>query len=162
MKYYKSLFLGMMILCSSGLIAGESVVTDGKIVFQTLYSDGTTNTWTEADLVQALGLLNRKYHRDVSSPAGRREWHGKLKVEIIDEDALTKTEIYEDGTSFSSKFKQITPIQAVDSANSKLPSVRTNGIPVSLARARIQWAQEQAITNTVTKVVYAGDNQNAE
>ena len=32
---------------------------ESDVVFVTLKADGSTNTWTQADLVAALGLLNR-------------------------------------------------------------------------------------------------------
>ncbi len=47
-------------------------------VVATLKSDGTTNLWTEADLVDALGLLNRRYWRDMETASGRRDWHGAV------------------------------------------------------------------------------------
>ena len=146
----------LILACALFLAAsacGEEV--KGDIVFQTLYSDGTTNTWTQADLVAALGLLNRKYHRDCETSSGRKAWHGRLKTEIIDEDKLTKTEIYEDGTAFTKSFQVITPSQAVAVAN-KNRLANTNGIPARLAQARILRLQEQSTTNIVTKVLEAG------
>lgn len=47
-------------------------------VVATLKSDGSTNLWTEADLVDALGLLNRRYWRDMGSDEGRKAWHGAV------------------------------------------------------------------------------------
>ena len=127
-----------------------------KAVFTTLKSDGSTNVWTQADLVAALGLLNRKYHRDCETSTGRRAWHGKLKKEIVNTNDLTKTEIYEDGTSFSLPAKIITPSKAVAAAN-KNRLANTNGIPARLAQARLLRAQEKATTNVVEKVVKAGE-----
>ena len=147
----------LIILCAIFLAAsvcGEEV--KGDIVFQTLYSDGTTNTWTQADLVAALGLLNRKYHRDCETQSGRKAWHGRLKTEIIDEDKSTKTEIYEDGTAFTKAFQVITPSQAVANANKNLLA-NTNGIPARLAQARLLRNQEKATTNVVEKVLKAGE-----
>lgn len=130
-----------------------------KVVFTTQLEDGSTNTWTQADLVAALGLLNRKYHRDCESPKGRKAWHGRLAKEIIDEDAETKTEVHEDGTTFVYHYRKVTPAQAVKDHNSRLTTVNTNGIPVSLARARLRYAEDKQTTNTVTQVLVAGESK---
>lgn len=57
------------------VVAGLSDLTN---VVATLRSDGTTNLWTAADLQDALGLLNRRYWRDMATESGRRSWHGKI------------------------------------------------------------------------------------
>lgn len=129
-----------------------------KVVFTTQLEDGSTNTWTQADLVAALGLLNRKYHRDCEGAGGRKSWHGRLTKEVVDEDAETKTEVYEDGTTFVYKFKKVTPQQAVKDYNNRL-NVKTNGVPASLARARLKRAKEIQTTNTVTEVLVAGESK---
>jgi hypothetical protein len=105
-------------------------------------------------LVKALGLLNRKYHRDCETAGGRKAWHGKLKKEIVNTNELTKTEVYEDGTSFTYKHKIITPAQAVKDYNSRLS---TNGVPARIAAARLRRMQEKATTNIVNQVLKAGD-----
>lgn len=128
---------------------------DTNVVFTTLMADGSTNTWTQSDLVQALGLLNRKYHREIAAPAGRKEWHGRLVKEIIDEDAETKTEIHEDGTTFVYRFKVVTPSQAVTDSNEKLVA-NTNGVPAALAAARLRRVQEIQTTNVVNQVITSG------
>ena len=110
---------------------------------------------SKGDLVAALGLLNRKYHRDCETSTGRRAWHGKLKKEIVNTNDLTKTEIYEDGTSFSLPAKIITPSKAVAAAN-KNRLANTNGIPARLAQARMLRLQEQATTNIVEKIITPG------
>lgn len=135
-------------------LIGKAASIESDVIFTTQYSDGRTNTWTQADLVQALGLLNRKYHRDCESASGRKAWHGKLKREIINTNDLTKTEVYEDGTSFTYKFKIKTPIQAVKAYNSRLS---TNGIPARIAAARLKRMQEKQTTNTVNQVFKAGE-----
>lgn len=50
---------------------------DDPVVAATLRADGSTNTWTQADLQAALGLMNRMYWRDQETDAGRRKWHGE-------------------------------------------------------------------------------------
>lgn len=140
---------------------GEMLETNDpdKVVFTTQLEDGSTNTWTQSDLVAALGLLNRKYHRDCESPNGRKAWHGRLAKEIIDEDAETKTEVHEDGTTFVYKYKKITPSQAVKDHNSRLTTVKTNGVPASLARARLARVREMQTTNIVSEVLVAGESK---
>lgn len=130
-------------------------VSSNGVVFTTLKSDGTPNTWTQEDLVKALGLLNRKYHRDCETAAGRKAWHGKLKREKIDEEAQIKIQTFEDGTAFTNKWKIVTPSVAVSNANRKV-LVNTNGIPARLAQARMRRAQEKATTNIVTQVLTPG------
>lgn len=130
-----------------------------KVVFTTQLEDGSTNTWTQADLVAALGLLNRKYHRDCEGAGGRISWHGRLTKEVVDEDAETKTEVYEDGTTFVYRYRKVTPSQAVKDHNSKLTTVKTNGIPVSLARARLKYAADKQTTNVVNQVLIAGETK---
>ena len=50
---------------------------DDPVVAATLRADGSTNTWTQADLQAALGLMNRMYWRDQETDAGRKRWHGE-------------------------------------------------------------------------------------
>ena len=142
------------IACAAAWTAKSDPI-ESDVVFVTLKADGSTNTWTQADLVAALGLLNRKYHRDCETASGRKAWHGKLKREIVNTNDLTKTEIYEDGTSFSIPAKIVTPSQAVATAN-KNRLATTNGIPARLAQARVLRMQEQSTTNIVTVVLEAG------
>jgi hypothetical protein len=129
-------------------------ISDTNVVFTTLYSDGKPNAWTQADLVEALGLLNRKYHRDCETPSGRKAWHGRLKKEIINTNDLTRTEVYEDGKTFTAKWKLVTPAVAVSNANKRV-MLSTNGIPAKLAAARLRRQQEKATTNIVTTVLKA-------
>jgi hypothetical protein len=129
-------------------------ISDTNVVFTTLYSDGKPNAWTQEDLVEALGLLNRKYHRDCETPSGRKAWHGRLKKEIINTNDLTRTEVYEDGKTFTAKWKLVTPAVAVSNANKRV-MLSTNGIPAKLAAARLRRQQEKATTNIVTTVLKA-------
>ena len=153
--------LQLVTVCIAAAIACAATWTakadtiESDVVFVTLKADGSTNTWTQADLVAALGLLNRKYHRDCETSTGRRAWHGKLKKEIVNTNDLTKTEVYEDGTTFSMPAKIVTPSQAVANAN-KNRLANTNGIPAKLAQARLLRAQEKATTNIVEKIITPG------
>ena len=81
------------VLCI-GIHAAESIIA------ATLRSDGSTNTWTQADLQDALGLLNRKYWRDMESRDGRRMWHGTPRHHYVTnaaERTVERIEIYPDG-----------------------------------------------------------------
>ena len=124
-----------------------------EIVAQTLFSDGTTNTWTQADLIAALQLINRKYHRDCERADGRRAWHGNLVGQSVDTNLLVKTETYSDGTSFTFPFQPNTAAENVAAANAKLKTSMTKGVPTALAEARERRQAEKATTNTVTVTV---------
>ena len=158
----KLMFMAVAIFATTTFAdIGEMIESNdpNKVVFITQLEDGSTNTWTQADLVAALGLLNRKYHRDCEGVSGRKAWHGRLAKEIVDEDAETKTEVYEDGTTFVYQFRKVTPSQAVKDHNSRLNTVKTNGVPASLARARLARAKEVQTTNTVSEVLIAGGSK---
>jgi adenosyl cobinamide kinase/adenosyl cobinamide phosphate guanylyltransferase len=155
LKLAKILFILAAIIIGV-IIARAAEPVSSDVVFVTQYSDGTTNTWTQADLVAALGLLNRKYHRDCKNAQGRKAWHGKLKREIVNTNELTKTEIYEDGTSFTYKHRINTPAQAVANRNKRI-MLTTNGVPARIAAARAKRMREIETTNTVNQVLKAGE-----
>ena len=97
-----------------------------QVVAQTLFSDGTTNTWTQADLIAALQLINRKYHRDCERGDGRKAWHGKLMLQTVvtNGETLVKTERHEDGTEFTFEAPYIPPAVAVSNRRAARPSAR--------------------------------------
>ena len=132
-----------------------------QVVAQTLFSDGTTNTWTQADLIAALQLMNRKYHRDCERAEGRRDWHGKLVGQSVttNGETLVKTERHEDGTVFTFEAPYVPPAVAVSNANAKLKTTMTKGVPTALAAARLRREQEKATTNIVTVTVTAGGDR---
>jgi len=123
-------------------------------VVTTLLADGSTNSWTQADLVAALQLMNRKYHRDVETDAGRKAWHGKIVSTVVDTNALVKVTTYEDGTEFRDPFKVITPVASAQARAAQI-SVHTNGMPARLAAARLRRATEKAAVSNVTVIVNA-------
>ena len=123
-------------------------------VVTTLLADGSTNSWTQADLVAALQLMNRKYHRDVETESGRKAWHGKLVSTVVDTNALVKVTTYEDGTEFRDPFKVITPVASAQARVAQI-SVSTNGLPARLAAARLRRATEKAAVSNVTVIVNA-------
>ena len=123
-------------------------------VVTTLLADGSTNSWTQADLVAALQLMNRKYHRDVETESGRKAWHGKIVTTVVDTNALVKVTTYEDGTEFRDPFKVITPVASAQARAAQI-SVHTNGLPSRLAAARLRRATEKAAVSNVTVIVNA-------
>ena len=72
----KILFLAIAAVCAVAQ-------ADDPIVAATIRADGTTNTWTQADLQAALGLMNRMYWRDQETDAGRQKWHGERIGEYL-------------------------------------------------------------------------------
>lgn len=144
----------ILTLCVS--LVSLATVADDPIVAQTLFSDGTTNVWTQADLIAALQLMNRKYHRDCETPSGRRAWHGAVVGQTVDTNALVKTETYADGTVFSFPFAS----RSVQASNAKLAMpVTTNGVPAKLAAARLRRQAESQGVSNVTVTVTAGEGR---
>ena len=73
-----------------------------NVVLVTRLADGSTNEWTQVDLVDALGMVNRKYHRDMATDQGRRSWHGAIVPEkctiVTNADGKTfRRDVYADG-----------------------------------------------------------------
>ena len=148
----KSTLCVLCVLC--GLIAAANT----NIVFTTRLSDGSPNTWTLADLQQALELINRKYHRDCRTDSGRAAWHGKRISTVTDASNMVNIVTFEDGTVFRDAAKIKTPAEQVAASNAKRKTtVTTNGVPAALAEARVRRAAEidQGVTN-VTVTIEAG------
>lgn len=81
-----------------------SVTNDQSVVVATLFEDGSTNTWTAADLQAALGLMNRKYHREQETESGRVTWHGKRMGQYVLDDGnggQCLVQLYEDGFAWT-------------------------------------------------------------
>ena len=134
---------------------------DDPVVIQTLFSDGTTNTWRRSELVTALQLVNRKYHRDCEGGSGRKAWHGRLVRQTVATNGteLVKTETHEDGQTFTFRSRYVPPAEAVSNANERLKTTLVKGVPRALAKARLRRLQEKATTNTVPVVVTAGGDR---
>ena len=148
----KSTLCALCVLC--GLIAAANT----NVVFTTRLSDGSPNTWTLADLQQALELINRKYHRDCRTDSGRAAWHGKRISTVTDASNMVSVVTFEDGTVFRDAAIIKTPAEQVAAANAKRKTtVTTNGIPAALAAARRRRAAEidQGVTN-ITITIEAG------
>ena len=80
-----------------------------NVVLVTRLADGSTNAWTQVDLVDALGMVNRKYHRDMATDQGRRSWHGAIVPEkctiVTNADGKTfRRDVYADGYSHDTPF----------------------------------------------------------
>ena len=94
-----------------------------SVVAATLRDDGSTNTWTQTDLTDALGLMNRKYWRDMESPSGRSQWHGRIVESHLETNETTRViqrvDQYADGFVWrekGSKRRALTPDEAADVA----------------------------------------------
>ena len=94
----KAIAILSAVLCAAAL-ADEVVTT-------TLLADGSTNTWTQADLRDALGLMNRMYHRDMETDSGHQKWHGMRIGEYLLPTGITNVhgqarmmvvQLYQDG-----------------------------------------------------------------
>ena len=104
MKHLLALTLSAVLCC--GLSAED------EIVATTLLADGSTNTWTQADLRDALGLMNRMYHRDMATDAGRRKWHGERigqyvlptgETNAAGRAVIARVDLYEDGFAMTNR-----------------------------------------------------------
>ena len=93
-----------LILCFS--IAVACLCQSDEVVATTLRADGSTNTWTAAELQAALGLMNRMYKREVETDAGRRRWHGDRigqyvlptgETNAAGRAVLVRVDLYQDG-----------------------------------------------------------------
>ena len=105
-----------LILCLSAALPlcvksfADEPATNAQIVAETLFEDGTTNTWTQADLKDALGLMNRKYHREQETDAGRAKWHGKRMGQYLLDDGnggQCLVQLYEDGFAWTNAAQRI-------------------------------------------------------
>ena len=131
----------VFVLCV-GIYADDPAPQAGGVVATTLFSDGSTNVWTQADLLAALQLINRKYHRDCETGSGRAAWHGR-------------TEYHDDGQTFTFTSRVVSAAVAVSNANSRLSTTMTRGVPRELAKARMRRAQEKSVVSNVTVSVEA-------
>lgn len=134
-----------------------------NIVLETLYENGDTNAWSQADLKDALGLMNRKYHRDMKTESGRRDWHGeKLNQYLLTNDTtkiIYTVTLYADGYTHTALSKPVRPkdpeaaLKAKLEAAAKAEAVRAAweraNLPPEIAALR-QAQRDAAKTNTVT------------
>ena len=157
MKTMKAIFLAVLGICIYADYADDPSTQTGAVVATTLFSDGSTNTWTQADLLAALQLINRKYHRDCERADGRKAWHGKMRETVTTNEVgeLVKQEIHEDGQTFTFTSRYVTAAAAVSNANSRLTTTMTRGVPSELAKARLRRAREKNTVSNITVTVEA-------
>ena len=131
-------------------------------VVSTLRSDGTTNTWTQADLADALGLMNRKYWRDMKTESGRVAWHGTRISTVEDMTNLTQTVTYEDGYVHVEPFRRLRPLTFAERAalaekrKAAAAAARLAAQPPALRAVEEAREAAASVTNTVT--VHYGAN----
>ena len=132
-------------------------------VLFTQYEDGTINAWTQADLKDALGLMNRKYHRDMKTESGRRAWHGeKLNQYLLTNDTtkiIYMVTLYADGYTHTALSKPVRPKDPEAALKAKLEAAaRAEAVRAAWERANLppeiaalrQAQRDAAKTNTVT------------
>lgn len=138
--------------------AGRS--SAAPVVAETLLSDGTTNRWSQADLVAALGLLNRRYRRDIETESGRRAWHGReVGQTLLTNDAgrLVMRRTYADGFTFDDAARRQTARVAASNMAARVrASLPTNGVSPRVANLRAQSAANAGTTVTNVTVTVGG------
>lgn len=96
-----------LVLIAAPAVNAAAVDWDAATTVTTRNLDGSMNSWNQADLLEALGLINRKYHRDMQTLEGRKAWHGKVVIEQ-DSERCIKLERYEDGLVITNEWKTAT------------------------------------------------------
>ena len=148
-------WLTWLSVCTASPSAGAA-----PVVAETLLADGTTNTWTQADLVAALGLLNRRYRRDIKTPAGRRAWHGaEVGQALLTNDAgrIFMRRTYADGFTYDDAARRLTVQQIASNAVRRVQSqLPTNGVSPRVASRRAQSAANAGTTVTNMTVTVGG------
>jgi len=168
------LILAAAVATSATLPAEEAVAADAGIVAETLRADGTTNTWTAAELQEALGLMNRMYWRDMESENGRERWHGRRLAHAQVTNAQGRVcvaHVYADGLVYTNA-----AVRAWDLRRSPDPEAAAKAaaeraakeaaarraweianLPAELAALRAAQREAEATTNEVAVVVVAGE-----
>ena len=145
------------------LFVAPAVAADQPVV-TTLLSDGRTNTWTQADLVSALQLMNRRYHRDMQSESGRIGWHGKIVRTVVDTNALIMVRYHEDGYAHTNAWqsrnynptdaavaaarRRAARLAALNAKTSSLPAEVSSSVAEKFTRPKVV---ETNVTVTVGK-----------
>lgn len=133
------------------------------VIAETLLSDGSTNAWTQADLVAALGLLNRRYRRDIETESGRKAWHGAETMQTLmtnDAGLVFMRRTYADGFTWDDKARTPTASQAASNAVRAVQALlATKGVSPRLAALRTKAAAALSTTETtITATVDAAAN----
>ena len=158
--------IALIALAACAALIGQAAATNwnaataAPVVAETLLADGTTNTWTQADLVAALGLLNRRYRRDIKTPAGRRAWHGaEVGQALLTNDAgrIFMRRTYADGFTYDDAARRLTVQQIASNAVRRVQSqLPTNGVSPRVASRRAQSAANAGTTVTNMTVTVGG------
>lgn len=158
--------IALIALAACAALIGQAAATNwnaataAPVVAETLLADGTTNTWTQADLVAALGLLNRRYRRDIKTPAGRRAWHGaEVGQALLTNDAgrIFMRRTYADGFTYDDAARRLTVQQIASNAVRRVQSqLPTNGVSPRVASLRAQSAANAVTTVTNMTVTVGG------
>ena len=139
-------------------LAVLAAVPDTAPMAVTLFADGTTNSWTAADLTAALQLTNRKYHRDMQKSQGRVDWHGPVvrRVEEETTNDLWLIEYHEDGFAWTNRssrpsytpFDRARQLRAQRLARAKALAAQTNGYPRILSETRQRGIDSASVIET--------------
>ncbi len=124
----------MRLLVATMLFCGVVAAASEPTVLATLFSDGSTNTWTQADLQSALQLTNRKYHRDMAKASGRIDWHGPVVRRVVETNDLKLVEYHEDGYCHTNRWTS--PATVSPAARSRQLAAETARRQRELAEAR--------------------------
>jgi len=163
------MFLLMFCAVCAAMSAGadpepqQSGAPSDGVVMATQRSDGSTNTWTLAELQDALGLMNRKYWRDMKTAQGRREWHGSVAGSFMTTNAagaIERVDLHEDGYVHREEPTRkvvITDPEAIAKAaaerEAKLRELEAKSLPPEIAAILAARRAAAASTNTVTITV---------
>lgn len=147
------------------MIAAVAAAANGDIVAATQYADGSTNTWTQSDLQDGLGLINRKYWRDMETEAGRKSWHGDVMGTYLLTNQTTgviyAAKLYSDGYVHTAAGRKVTSsdpeakAKAAAAAKARAEAIRAAweaaNLPPELAALR---ASQRAAsgTNVITVI----------
>lgn len=150
----------LAVLCALAACPVAAAQAAAPVVAETLLADGTTNTWTQADLVDALGLLNRRYRRDIETEAGRRAWHGRETAQTLLTNAtgrLVMRRKYADGFTYDDEARPTSTRRAASNAVARVrAALPANGVPPRLAALRTRAAEASAPAETNVTVTAGG------
>lgn len=149
----KKLALALVALAFAAPLAAQSI-DPSAVIAVTIREDGSTNVWTAADAMNALGMLNRRYWREMESEQGRRDWHGKPTT-YIDTNALIRVWTYPDGFAWTNSWTRpksdVERAQEAAARAAAAEAAKAAGKPSRIAE--IYRKRAAAITNTVPEVV---------
>lgn len=145
------------IIMLMAILAALAAVPDAAPVAFTLFSDGSTNSWTQSDLQAALQLTNRKYHRDMLKQQGRIDWHGPIVRRVVETNDLRLIEYHEDGFAWTNRWtppRTVSPsdralrIKAARLERAKLLAEQTNGVPAIVSETRQRGVESAGVVET--------------